>query len=100
MTGGKYSRFDLEEGFLARCAEGEAYPLLSASQLSTGTADQLYLALRLALCELVLGEQKPPLILDDSLIMFDDERCEAALRLLKEIAQSRQVILFSCRKLR
>ena len=65
--------------------------------LSGGTVDQLYLAVRLAICRLVLGPDAP-LVLDDALVMFDDARMEKALRVLKEEAKQRQILLFSCQK--
>ena len=65
--------------------------------LSGGTADQLYLAVRLALCRLLLGAEAP-LIVDDALVMFDDTRMEKALQVLKEEAKTRQILLFSCQK--
>ncbi len=65
--------------------------------LSRGTADQLYLALRLALCDMLLGGEDPcPIVLDDALINFDDARMGHALDYLAEIAQHRQILLFSC----
>lgn len=65
--------------------------------LSRGTADQLYLALRLALCDMLLGGEDPcPIVLDDALINFDDARMGYALDYLAEIAQHRQILLFSC----
>lgn len=66
--------------------------------MSCGTADQMYLALRLAMCRMLLPEDAP-LILDDALVNFDDDRCEAALEVLREEAEKRQVILFTCRTL-
>lgn len=68
-----------------------------ASFLSTGAVDQLYLAVRLAICELALPEEEPcPIILDDALVNFDDERCQCALEVLHEMAQTRQIVLFTC----
>ena len=68
-----------------------------AALLSAGAADQLYLAVRLAICELVLpAEQAAPIVLDDALANFDDERCAAALRYLKELGRQRQILLFTC----
>ena len=68
-----------------------------APLLSQGTADQLYLAVRLAICDLVLPpEKQAPLVLDDALASFDDARCAAALRYLKETAGERQILLFTC----
>ena len=64
--------------------------------LSEGTRDQLYLALRLATLEQYQKAHEPlPLILDDILVHFDDERAEAALQVLAECAQKFQVILFT-----
>ena len=64
--------------------------------LSLGTADQLYLALRLASLEAYLESHEPiPLIVDDILIQFDDERAAAALEALAEVARRTQVVLFT-----
>ena len=68
-----------------------------AALLSAGTLDQLYLAVRLAICDLVLPPEKQvPIVLDDALANFDDQRCAAALRFLKEAAGDRQILLFTC----
>lgn len=64
--------------------------------LSLGTADQLYLALRLASLETYLANHPPiPLIVDDILIQFDDDRARAALRVLSRLSQRTQIILFT-----
>ena len=68
-----------------------------AALLSAGTADQLYLAARLAICDLVLPpESAAPIILDDALSNFDDDRCAAALNWLRQEAAHRQILLFTC----
>ena len=65
--------------------------------LSAGAADQLYLAVRLAVCDLVLPpENAVPIILDDALSNFDDQRCAAALDYLRKEAEKRQILLFTC----
>ena len=61
---------------------------------SDGTIDQLYLALRLAVAEVVAPDA--PLVLDDALVRFDDDRLKEALSLLQEEAAHKQVILFTC----
>ena len=64
--------------------------------LSLGTADQLYLALRLASLETALDSRGPvPLIADDILIQFDDGRTAAALQLLAGLSDRTQIILFT-----
>src|SRR5262249_35123118 len=63
--------------------------------LSLGSADQLYLALRLAGIETALQAREPiPLIADDILIQFDNDRAGAALQVLAELSRRTQVILF------
>jgi uncharacterized protein YhaN len=64
--------------------------------LSAGSADQLYLALRLASLETYLESHEPiPLVVDDILIQFDDDRATAALEALAELSHRTQVVLFS-----
>lgn len=64
--------------------------------LSEGSRDQLFLALRLAALDRHLEEHEPmPLILDDLLITFDDERAKAILPQLGAMAQRTQIVLFT-----
>lgn len=71
--------------------------LLRVTQLSEGTLDQLYLALRLAGIEHQLERcvQPLPVVLDDLLINFDDDRARAAIEVLAELGQRTQVLLFT-----
>ena len=63
------------------------------------SADQLYLAVRLAICDMVLpAEKRVPLILDDALVSFDDDRLRAALDYLLAESEKRQILLFTCQK--
>jgi uncharacterized protein YhaN len=64
--------------------------------MSSGTRDQLYLALRLASLEKYMESSEPmPFIVDDVLVDFDDERSLAALNVLSKLAEETQVILFT-----
>lgn len=64
--------------------------------MSSGTRDQLYLALRLATLEWRIGSGEPmPFIVDDILINFDDQRSKATLESLSGLAEKTQVILFT-----
>ncbi len=64
--------------------------------MSDGTADQLYLALRIASLEDWLAHHSPiPFIVDDILINFDDQRAIAALQVLAELSRRTQVIFFT-----
>lgn len=78
---------------LARTA---ADKLLEVSALSTGTRDQLYLALRLAALEQFIDRRGPlPLVLDDLFVHFDDQRTAAGLAVLDQVADQAQVLLFT-----
>lgn len=64
--------------------------------MSSGTRDQLYLALRLASLEKYMESAEPmPFIVDDVLVDFDDDRSHAALNALAALAEKTQVILFT-----
>ena len=64
--------------------------------MSDGTADQLYLALRLAGLEQYLADNEPiPFVVDDILLRFDDERALATLGVLAELASKTQVLFFT-----
>jgi uncharacterized protein YhaN len=70
--------------------------LVDVKGLSDGARDQLYLALRLATLEHYTTTSEPlPLVLDDVLVHFDDERAGAALAVLAEVAEKMQVLLFT-----
>ena len=90
-----------EEGskqlILAKRQNGE---LLTTSALSDGTRDQLYLALRLAGVrhQLKRSEEALPLVLDDLLVNFDDERAARALEVLADLGTETQVLMFTHEK--
>ena len=70
---------------------------LVASPLSRSLRGQIHLALRLAVAEAFDGDEPMPLVLDDVLVDWDDERVTAALGLLEVLARSRQVFLLTSR---
>ncbi len=99
ITAGRYTavrqRSD-EKGLVAVDAFGRQ---LSPEELSRGTAEQIYLALRLGLAA-SYGERVVtlPLVLDDVLVNFDPDRARAVLSVLGEFAaeEGRQALLFTC----
>ena len=94
LTGQRYTRLQLDRDLRLLSGAGEETTLHSAQWRSDGTADQLYLALRLAVSQALIPEA--PLILDDALVRFDDVRLKAALDILKEEAARKQILLFTC----
>jgi len=93
FTGGMYTdiSFTREEGIRVTHREGIR---LEPGQLSGGTYDQLYLAIRLALGEKLLGPEKGFLILDDPFLKADTQRLQAQLEMLREIARAGWQILY------
>ena len=94
LTGGRYARVQISRQMELEAGQPDA-AMRRSLFLSGGTADELYLSVRLAVCRLLLSEDAP-LLLDDALAMFDDERLRLALRLLQREAESRQILLFTC----
>lgn len=96
LTGGRYNRLVIGQDLSVLAANESETTLRGAQWRSDGTADQMYLALRLAVW--VTLNPRGPLILDDAFIRLDEKRLGWAMELLKELGQTRQVILFSCQE--
>ena len=94
LTGGQHCGLTLARDLTAQVEQEGVQLPHSQLFLSSGAQEQLYLALRLALAQLT--DPQAPLVLDDTLAYFDDQRAQAALELLANLAQERQVLLFSC----
>ncbi len=99
VTGGRYEDILINRDFSARARTKDDTVAHSSEYLSAGTLDLMYLAVRLAVCELALPGGEPcPLIIDDALVNLDETRFAQAMQLLGQIAKERQVILFTCRQ--
>ncbi len=97
LTGGRYEGVVLDRQFRLSAEPAGDGVYRDAQLLSAGALDQLYLAVRLAICQLVLPQEREvPMVLDDALANFDDARCAAALDYLTREAQNRQILLFTC----
>ncbi len=71
--------------------------MIPVTSLSSGTADQIYLAVRLATVRFIAGEDDPlPLLLDDSFNQFDDQRLASSLKFLVTGYRG-QILIFTCR---
>ena len=95
LTGGRYDKVLLDQSLSISARETGEVTAHELGWLSCGTADQLYLAVRLAICHAILPSDTP-LVLDDALVNFDDDRLQQALVLLAEEAKTRQILLFTC----
>ena len=99
ITGGKYENVmvDKEYSIQAKPKDGGYHEW---KYLSNGTTDQAYLALRLAMTQLITENgERLPLLLDDILLQYDEKRAENALMYLKEYALDAQILFFTCRNM-
>ena len=94
LTGSRYDRLTLGSDMSLQVSAENEDTLRGSLWRSDGTVDQLYLALRLAVAEELTPNA--PLVLDDALVRFDDTRLAAAMEVLKETAENKQVLLFTC----
>jgi DNA repair exonuclease SbcCD ATPase subunit len=93
LTGGRYRRVTVDDATLEISVfapeRGDWIPL---EQLSQGTLDLGYLTARIGLVRLVTQDRRPPLVLDDPFVTFDEERAGRAMTMLRELAGDFQVI--------
>ena len=94
FTAGKYDSVRLnEKGHLSVQTEGrEVVP----EALSRGTLEQIYLALRIAVGNVVTKEEQLPILLDEAFAMYDDERLLYTLKTLEKLGN--QILIFTCQK--
>ena len=93
ITSGKYKRLVADVNLhMSLVGEGR---LVAMEQVSQGTLEQIYFALRMAVAEILYHEEYP-VILDDTFAFYDDARLKETLKWLA--GSGRQVILLSCQK--
>ena len=92
LTDGHYTRIALDDKNVVMLNTPDR--LLTLEQVSYGTMQQVYFALRLAAAGFLSGDSEVPIILDEPFAMYDEKRLESALRILS--GSARQVILFTC----
>jgi DNA repair exonuclease SbcCD ATPase subunit len=97
LTGGRYRRVSIDDQTLdIQVWAPERGDWVQVAQLSKGTVDQVFLAARIGLVRLVTQNRRPPLILDDPFVTFDDTRAARAALLLRELSSDFQVIYLAC----
>ena len=95
LSEGKYTSLFLDTDFAVAYSDGQY--TRSADNLSAGTGDITYIALRLALIETLYKSAIPPLVFDESFSRTDDSRLHNALKLLEKLSEKElQTILFTC----
>ena len=97
ITGGIYTSLSIDQDLnVSLNTEKRLVPL---EQVSSGTMDQVYLALRLASADLMRQDGvQLPLFLDDSFVNYDEDRLRTVLKWLPETFPDRQILMFSCHR--
>jgi uncharacterized protein YhaN len=94
VTDGRYAQLRIDTDLkMQALADGQT---ISPDRLSGGTADAIYLALRLGLIEFLMGDRECPVILDDSFAQLDDDRAARMLETIANFSQNRQALLLTC----
>jgi len=99
ITGGAYHRVMVPPDQFAVRLEAEGRTIKEVGELSTGTQQQLYLAMRLAYVTVqsrAPGAEPLPLIMDEVLVNFDPERARRTAELILDVARENQVLVFTC----
>lgn len=97
LTGGRYGAMGISKSMEITVEETGVFGTRELDYLSSGTADQAYLSLRLAMSHLI-SEEPMPVMLDDVLCQYDDSRTLKATEFLNEYSLDRQTLLFTCHK--
>ena len=97
ITAGRHLRVVVQPETRSLATVDRAGQLRVPADLSSGTREQLFLALRLAYVLDYCDRSEPlPVIMDDVLVNFDDERAAASLLAFRDAARATQVILLTC----
>ena len=97
MSEGRYTRVISPLGSADLLVEREDGTRLGPEHLSRGTAEQLYLAVRLALVREYSRHVEPlPVIFDDIFVNFDPERARNSIEAVRDLSETHQILLFTC----
>lgn len=99
LTAQKYTDIRAGENLSIMLSDPRTEMVVPVSMLSSGTIDQMYLALRIAISETVLKiNEGLPFIMDEPFAQYDDERTDNALSYIYNISKKQQVIIFTCKQ--
>jgi uncharacterized protein YhaN len=98
ITEKRYDEVKVQDNLNIMLKSSEANSIINLEYLSLGTIDQLYFALRLAMADFILINEKLPLIIDEAFSLYDDNRITDLVKLLNNISNETQLILFTCKK--
>ncbi|WP_456271920.1 AAA family ATPase [Bacillus sp. AK031] len=95
LTNGEYTKLMSREdqNFIIKRKDGVIF---TPDELSQGTKEQVYIALRFALVRMLRGVYSLPVIIDDGFVNFDKKRTEAVIKLIGQLKDETQVLFFTC----
>ncbi|WP_053943454.1 ATP-binding protein [Kallipyga gabonensis] len=98
LAPGRFESLGLDDRFHMSLDDRKDRTYYDWRVLSLGTGDQAYFSLRLALVEILEGEDHWPLFMDDPFVHYDDTRAEAGLSFLTRDPRqnNRQIFYFTC----
>jgi uncharacterized protein YhaN len=98
LTGGMYTNVTPPIGESDFSVERKDHLRFTVKELSQGTINQLYVSLRLAICEVMSESMHLPFMIDDAFVHFDDTRNKRMISILEEISDRHQILLFTCKQ--
>lgn len=101
ITSNRYNKVDMTNELNVRVFSDEKRDWIDMNEkpsdfFSTGILDQLYFIIRLALIEVIAQKQHPPILMDDPFVCFDPDRTERAIKILEDLSQRYQILIFTC----
>jgi uncharacterized protein YhaN len=99
LSQSRYQEVRIDPDFNILAREKSTNELREVATLSRGTQDQLYLAIRFGVLDLISSAEEPcPCLLDEPFAAYDHPRITEAFRILSEEGIRRQLLLFTCRE--
>lgn len=95
LTSGKYADVIVDDKLSATMLTNGVYK--SSMFFSRGTSELLYIALRLAVSELIFEQESIPVVLDDAFVTLDSQRLKVMLDYIVGISESKQVFFATCK---
>ena len=97
ITDGKYSEARTNENLNINVVDPKTGQIVEVDKLSSGTIEQFYLSLRIALSNVLSeGKERLPLIIDEAFVQYDDGRIRNVIEFLYKLSNERQIIVFTC----
>ncbi|MBA1335034.1 MAG: hypothetical protein HPY66_0656 [Firmicutes bacterium] len=96
VTGGRYRELKITRDLEIYVVSPDTGRQVRVEALSGGTVDQFYFACRMGIADLLSGDNRLPMILDDSFVQYDMERLENIMGYLMDVSGERQIIIFTC----